>query len=102
MNCMVCKTPFYQGDIETIRHVKTLSICQECEVNTVELHVVYDGADDLLDHLKEEVTIKAICSDCNALEIELLSIKFGAPIKGDIQCNNCELEDELYIYLEMV
>lgn len=101
MNCIVCKAPFSASDIEMIQ-VDNVKVCIDCEINTVELHVKYDGTKDLLEHLKEEVPARVICSACDALEVELEKISFGNPIEGYTRCKKCNVEDILYMYLEMV
>ncbi|MDS9472207.1 hypothetical protein [Sporosarcina pasteurii] len=102
MNCMVCDTPFSADDTEMIIRDSDTPICDDCAVATVEIHVKYDGENDLLDYLKKVVPTKGVCGSCESRKVDLLSIKFGNPIEGNIQCKDCKLEDVVDIYLEMV
>jgi len=93
--------PFTASDICEIQKYNEKPICDECICEELDIHVEYDGSDDLLEHLKRYVHNNRFCSSCYSVDVELMRIKFGNPIEGYIRCRNCELEDELNIYLKM-
>ena len=102
MECMGCGTPFSAEDAEMIRRDNDTALCDFCGIAESEIHVKYDGMDDLLDFLKKEVPTKGICTNCRTGKIELLRIEFGNPVIGYIRCENCETIDQVDIHLEMV
>jgi len=101
VKCKVCRITFTTSDILEIKTYNEIPVCDECLCNELDIHVKYDGSDDLLEYLKRHVHSNKVCSSCDSDGVELIGIKFGNPIKGYISCGNCDTEYELNIYLHM-
>lgn len=102
MECIGCGTPYSAEDAEMVRKDNDIAICDDCVVAESEIHLKYDGMDDLLAFLKKEVPTKGICTICRTGKIELLRIQYGNPIIDYIRCEDCEIIDQLEIQLEVV
>ncbi|MDW0113746.1 hypothetical protein QT711_11160 [Sporosarcina saromensis] len=100
VNCLVCKTYFINWDVAVMEEGE-LPICELCIIDMCAVKVQYDGSQDLLEFLTNEVDGRT-CPGCLESAIELHGISYGSTVWGDGRCRECNQGWSLEIHIEFV
>ena len=100
MKCLKCGSSFTADDI-LVMEDEELPVCDVCDAEEYHILVDYDGKDDLIEFLGKEVN-KKICNECISGQYELVSIKYGTPVKASVGCLTCKAKDKMSIYIKFV
>jgi phosphoenolpyruvate carboxylase len=95
-----CNMPFSPDDI-LVMEDHELPVCDVCDAKEYHILVNYDGKEDLIDFLGRKVSNR-VCKVCIRGNYELVSIKYGNPVKAAVICPNCKAEDKMRIYIKFV
>ncbi|MFS0688983.1 hypothetical protein AB1K89_07055 [Sporosarcina sp. 179-K 8C2 HS] len=98
--CLVCNHQFSICDAGVIEEWE-LPICDPCIDDMCTFKVKYDGSDDLLEFLTQEIR-GGKCPGCLKSAIELQGIRYGSTVWGDGRCSECKQGWSLEIHIEFV
>lgn len=102
MKCLSCGVQFSPCDILVMEDFE-LPVCASCNAEEYHFQVDYDGSEDFNVFLEKEI-IKhnMICNTCISGHYELVSMKFGNPVKVAVICSACKAKDKMVIYIRFV
>ncbi|PUB12642.1 hypothetical protein [Paenisporosarcina sp. OV554] len=100
MKCLTCGIPFSPDDI-LVMEDHELPVCDVCDAKEYHILVNYDVNEDFYEFLGKQVS-KKICNVCIRGQYELVSIKYGNPVKASVICPTCKAKDKMSIYIKFV
>jgi len=102
MKCLSCGIPFHPSDILVMEEWE-MPVCDVCDAEEYHFQVDYDGEEDFYEFLNKEIWKKEkICNTCIRGQYELVSLKFGNPVKAAVVCSTCKVEDKMAVYIRFV
>ena len=100
MNCLRCRVQFSPSDILVMEEWE-LPVCDICVAEEHYFQVEYDGNNDFNEFLNNEIKTKT-CYHCLCEKYEMIKMKFGNPVKVEVICTGCRVEDKMTIYIKYI
>lgn len=100
MKCLSCGILFSPSDILVMEDWE-LPVCDSCDAKGQLFQVDYNGTHDFEEFLAKKVEEKT-CRNCAREKYELLSMMFGNPVKAEVICWGCKVDERMTIYIRYV